>query len=78
MTVLVYKSDNQHSYKSLDLIAVATSKENAIQLICNQVKNEGEKLTDDDNYNLNNIKQTQNYQGDGEFLYQEVEPDVLF
>jgi len=75
---LVYKCDNQHSYQSLDLIAVATTKAHAIQLICNQASNENESISDDDNYNLNNIKQTQGYKGDGEFLYQQVEVNVLF
>ncbi|AFM54780.1 hypothetical protein B620_gp02 [Croceibacter phage P2559S] len=74
---LVYKSDNQHSYQSLDLIAVATTKAHAIQLICNQASNENEIISDDDNYNLNNIKQTQGYAGDGEFLFSEIETNTL-
>lgn len=76
--ILVYITDNKHSYNSFNLIAVATNKANAIQLICNQVNNENEKLTDNDHFNLENINQTQGYKGEGEFLLQEIETNTLF
>lgn len=74
---LVYKSDKQHSYASLDLIAVCSNKDQARDMIVWKAQKEGETLTEDDNHCLENYKQTQGYKGKGEFLYQEIPVNVL-
>jgi hypothetical protein len=76
MIYLIYKTDNWHSYGSRDLIGIAVNR-NPIDIIKEQVKKEGEKLSKDDEYNLANIKQTQGYEGEGEFQYEEAETDTL-
>lgn len=75
--ILVYKTDNWHTYDSRDLIGVAKEKSKALDICEQHAKKEGETFTDDDIYNLNNLKQTQGYNGEGEFAYEEVETDKL-
>lgn len=74
---LVYKTDAHHSYASRDIIGCTRVPSVAIQICCDQAKKEGSELTVADMYNLNNIKQTQGYDGDGEFQYEWIEEDVL-
>lgn len=74
---LVYKTDPWHSYKSRDIIGAATTKINAILICKKQAKKEGHKISTTELWNLNNIKQTQGYSGEGEFQYEELETDVL-
>lgn len=74
---LLYKTDAQHSYASRDLLAICTTIENIMIAIKQQVKKEGEKLSNDDVYNLLNIKQTQGYNGSGEFDYEKVSINTL-
>jgi len=69
---LIYKTDSWHSYNSRELIGVATTQKQVITLCKNQAKKEGEKLNEDDLFNLNSIKQTQGYDGGGEFYYESV------
>lgn len=78
MTYLVYKTDAWHSYASRDLIGVCTSVESVYDIINQKVKKEGETLSEDDLFNLSNIKQTYGYEGEGEFDYEEVDTDILF
>ena len=75
---LVYKTDVNHSYNSRDLIAVATTQSLAMQLCKIQSHKEGENLDINQLYNLRNLKQTQGYNGAGEFQYEEVETDKIF
>jgi len=77
MIILVYKTDAVHSYASRDLIGAATSPEDAYTLCCEQAMCEGNELDDDQLFNLQNIKQTQGYSGEGEFQFEEIETDVL-
>ncbi len=75
---IVFTCDNWHTHASKDLIAVCSSLKNAIKIIKQQAKKYGEKINSDDLYNLNNIKQTQNYEGEGEFLIEEYEQNTLY
>lgn len=69
---IVYKTDNWHSYASRDLIGASESMPGAMELVRLQVEKEGEELSKDDLYNLSHIKQTQGYEGEGEFDIEEV------
>jgi hypothetical protein len=74
---LIYKTDTWHSYASRDLIGVATRQSIAIKICKEQAKKEGCKIDKEQLFNLNNIKQTQGYEGEGEFHYEEVETNKL-
>lgn len=74
---LVYKTDNQHSYASRDVIGVASSKQEAINLVIMQATKEHARVNKNDLHNLNNLQQTQGYKGDGEFSFESIELDVL-
>ncbi|MEX0313440.1 MAG: hypothetical protein AB3N18_04625 [Allomuricauda sp.] len=58
-------------------IAMATSKDEAINICQLQAKKEGEVITTDEMYNLENITQTQGYEGEGEFHFEEIELNKL-
>lgn len=74
---LIYKTDCHHSYASRDLIGITGNKKTVLKLIKQQVKKEGEKLDSDQLFNLENISQTQGYEGKGEFHFEEVETNKL-
>lgn len=74
---LVFTTDNWHSHASKDLIGCATTFNIALKLIKEQVNKDGEELNQDDLYNLNHIKQTQNYAGEGEFIIEEITVNKL-
>ena len=74
---LLYITDYQHTHESKELIAVCKTQNRAIQLAQQYAKQQGEKLSEDDVYNLMYINQTQGYEFN-EFLIDEVEQmDVL-
>lgn len=71
--ILVYKTDNHHSYASRDLIGVATNEQSVINLIDIQAEKENEKIDVD-----TIVKdQTQGYEGEGEFAWETVTLDIL-
>ena len=74
---LVYKTDAQHSYASRDVIGIATTEEEAILLCQEQADKEGEAIDEEQLYNLSNLKQTQGYQGEGEFDYESMKINTL-
>ena len=74
---IVFTCDNWHTNGSKDIIAVCSNLKNAIKIIKKQAKKDGQKISADDLYNLNNIKQTQGYEGEGEFLIEEYEQNTL-
>ncbi len=74
---LIYKTDAHHSYASRDLIGVATDKIIAIDIIKQKMRKEGEKLDNNQRYNLDHISQTQGYSGEGEFHFEEVKTNIL-
>lgn len=75
--ILVYKTDAHHSYRSRDIIGIATTASMAIALCHAQARKEGEKIVPEQIHNLRNIKQTQGYSGAGEFQYESVNVNVL-
>jgi hypothetical protein len=74
---LVYKTDNRHSYASRDLLGVCDNWAYVKPIINAQASKEGEKISQDDAFNIINIKQTQGYEGEGEFFIEEVNTNVL-
>ena len=74
---IVYKTDEWHSYASRDIIGVCDSKKECINICQLQAKKEGGVITTDEMYNLENITQTQGYNGEGEFQFEEIELNTL-
>lgn len=74
---LVYKTDSRHSYASRDIIGLATTSSNAIDICKKQSKKEGEKISKDQLFNLSNIMQTQGYSGEGEFQFEAIKTNIL-
>jgi len=74
---IVYKTDAQHSYVSRDILGIATNPFSAIDLIASKARAEGFKIDAEQYFNLQNIKQTQGYTGEGEFSFEQVKTDVL-
>lgn len=74
---LVYKTDCHHSYASQDIIGVCTTKQKCISICKKQARKEGEIIDEDQLFNLNNISQTQNYSGEGEFQFESFRVNVL-
>lgn len=74
---LIYKTDNWHSYASRDIIGIATTHTIAIDICRKKARKEGEKISEEQQWNLKNIKQTQGYSGEGEFQFEEVETNKL-
>lgn len=72
-TWLVYHTDDHHSYKSRDLIGVGENKAIAIRLILDHAKNKnGKKINKTQLANLKQLKQTQRYKGNGEYVIEKV------
>lgn len=76
MTFLVYKTDVHHSYASRDIIGVADCKANAI-CICQEQAKKDEEISEEQLWNLATLKQTQGYDGEGEFQFEEVQINTL-
>jgi hypothetical protein len=74
---ILYKTDAQHSYASRDIISICDSKKIVIAMCHAKADKEGEKLSEDDLYNLENISQTQGYAGEGEFHFETFRPNIL-
>lgn len=75
---LVFQADKWHTKTSKELLALATSKVKAINLIKNYAKIHYKmKISEDDIYLLETINQTQNFEGEGEFIIEEVEQNIL-
>lgn len=76
---IVYKTDSHHSYKSRDIIGIATDKFEAIRICVIQSKKEGYpiKMSYNSYQELFNLKQSQSYKGEGEFQYESVQLNTL-
>ena len=74
---IIYKTDNQHSFKSRDVIGVSRNIDELTSLICQQVNKEGGSLYLEQWELLANTNQTQGYKGDGEFVVEEIEIGTL-
>ena len=75
---IIYKCDTWHSDDSKQIIAIATTLKNAVNLCQEKAENEGETLSEHDRELLKSIKQTQGYEGEGEFLIEEADTNILF
>lgn len=75
--ILIYKTDCWHSYQNRELLAVATSKEKAIQLCLEHSADEGNELNKEQLELLNRINQTQGHTGEGEYVLESVDTDTL-
>lgn len=74
---VVYKTDAHHSYASRDIIGIATLDSYAIMICQQQAKKEGNKIEGHQLWNLQHLKQTQGYEGEGEFQFESVAVDRL-
>ena len=68
----VYVTDEWHTTRSKKLIAVTTDKLRAINFCLKYATKDNEFISQDDLYFLENINQTQNYLGDGQFVIEEI------
>lgn len=79
--IIVYKTDTWHTYESRDMIGISTEGINgALKLVAEQCMKEGHKGLPDTRsiQQLKDIAQTQNYQGEGEFVLEEVKLNKLW
>lgn len=76
MVTMIYKTDCHHSYASRDIIGIVINT-NPVHLIQEHIKKEGEELSEDDHFNLIHYKQTQGYNGEGEYQFEHITTDVL-
>lgn len=74
---VVYKCDTWHTRASLDLIGVATTPANMLKICKQQAKKEGVKLSQYTLEFLSSKLQTQDYEGEGEFYIECLEPNKL-
>lgn len=74
---LVYKTDSHHSYASRDIIGVCTTPSNCVKICKQQADREGETIDKEQLFNLENLKQTQGYAGEGEFQFEEFKINIL-
>ena len=70
---LLYKTDVWHTHQSRELKAVAKSFEGAVDAAVAVANKQGIPLSEYDVDLLYRIKQTQNYEGEGEFLIESAE-----
>ena len=75
--IAVYKTDAWHSYVSRDLIGIATDYAKAIIICHEQAKKECCEIGEDQSFNLMQIKQTQGYEGEGEFVIERLDLNTL-
>lgn len=69
---IVYKTDGWHSYASREVIGITTTVKNAVAICKKQAYKEDSHITKEQEFNLLNIKQTQGYNGKGEFQFEEI------
>jgi len=74
---VVYKTDVHHSYASRDLIGIAGNPHEVLGIVRAQADKEGHKLSIDTRFFLIDKKQTQDYEGPGEFQFEEIQLNKL-
>jgi hypothetical protein len=78
MLILIYHTDAWHSYNSFNLIGTAFDKGRAIELIDMYCAKHGQpELSSECVEQLYSMGQTQSYDGEGEFVIQEIEENTL-
>jgi len=77
--LLVYTTDNHHSFASRDLIGVVDSDGSFIDLVKSHARDvKGLELTDADVFNLQSYGQTQNLDSDFEYASEWVKTNTVF
>lgn len=71
MTFLAFKTDEKHSQEVRDLIGICEDLSQAIRICLLKAKEENTIIGINDMYNLSSIFQTQNYDGEGEFIIEQ-------
>ena len=74
---VVYQTDARHSYTSRDIIGIATTHPEAVTLIEKHIERSGETLSEEQFFNLNNIMQTQGFEGEGEYQFEKLDTNTL-
>lgn len=74
---VVYKTDEWHSYDSRNIIGIATSPMQAKILVLEQAEKENVKISRGEIEFLEETMQTQNYAGQGQFQFEEIETNKL-
>lgn len=77
MAFLLYKTDPWHTHDSKELLAICDTAESALSLAEMDAIQEGFPLKPEDLDQLVTMNQTQGYWGDGEYLIDEIESNVL-
>lgn len=70
---LAFTCNTWHQRDSFSLIGAGASWEDAIEIVKTKAAKEGNHISDDDMHLLNTIRQTQGYEGSGEFVMEEWE-----
>ena len=75
---LAYECDVWHTHQSKVLIGAFTTKNNAVKGIKERAAETEDELDEDDFRNLEDLNQTQSFQGSiGEFMIEEIEMNKL-
>jgi hypothetical protein len=75
--IIVYKTDNWHSYNSRDMISIVNTKKEAVKICKLKAKKEKENFGLDQVRQLEDLWQTQNYEGSGEFQIVQYDKNTL-
>jgi hypothetical protein len=75
--LIVYKTDAWHNHNSKLLLGVADDFNNAQNIIIHQARDENEKLSEYTLRTLREINQTQDYEGEGEFMIENITKNIL-
>lgn len=67
-----YKVDTNHRYKSRNIICICDNAATVIGIMQQDAKIEGFEIDQIQTMNLHNIKQTQGYEGPGEYQYESI------
>jgi hypothetical protein len=75
--VLVYKTDTWHTQESRELIGVCSNINSGINICHQRAKKEKHQITSQQHELLDSIRQTQGYEGTGEFYMEEQPINIL-
>jgi hypothetical protein len=74
---IVFKCDTWHTQASRLVIGACTDIESAISLCIEYAEKEGQEIQEEELQFLSEKLQTQNYEGEGEFIIQKVPANTL-
>lgn len=75
--IILYKTDKNHSFNSRRVLGVAEDFKNLHQLIKEQARKEGNKLSFPQMINLLSEQKTKGYEGQGEFMIKGIKINTL-